>query len=437
MKRTFTRRELYELVWSTPISKLAEQLEISDRGLAKTCARHHIAVPGRGYWAKVEAGLPATKTPLWKLDNPATETVHIGGAKQSVNPYVAFAVEAAQKAVVQAKAKAKPTVARMVQRGVVDTDQPKVMSVDAHPKPSTVVFEPVTRPHTSVSGLALELKGAQPGTDGEISVTGVRVHRTSRLRVVAFLHHLAVALEVRGITFSLSDKGLKASILPEDVSFHISEGYQREKHEPTAPELKKSQDYERKRELASRRGEWLYPEKFWPEFDYHYTGKLTFEINTWADGARRRWADGKHQSFETMLDSIADGVLYHLAFDKARREEREEDERRRRHLAHRRELHQKRQEREAQRTQFLAGLAAFHREADDLRATIQKASEMLPVAEPEYLRMIEWAKSRLRYLEGQNEITTIAGNIRAANLFPEQDDLNDPEGDPPAKRSYW
>ena len=95
MKRTFTRQELYELVWSTPIATLAAQFEISGRGLAKTCRRHVIPVPGRGYWAKVEAGQPATRTPLWKIENPGLEPVHIGGAKQAVNPYVAFAIEAA------------------------------------------------------------------------------------------------------------------------------------------------------------------------------------------------------------------------------------------------------------------------------------------------------------------------------------------------------
>lgn len=58
-KRTFTRQEMYDLVWSTPIQKLAEQFGLSDRGLAKTCLRHQVPVPGRGYWAKMEAGQPA------------------------------------------------------------------------------------------------------------------------------------------------------------------------------------------------------------------------------------------------------------------------------------------------------------------------------------------------------------------------------------------
>lgn len=38
MQRTFTRQELYDLVWSTPIVTLAERFQKADRGLAKICA---------------------------------------------------------------------------------------------------------------------------------------------------------------------------------------------------------------------------------------------------------------------------------------------------------------------------------------------------------------------------------------------------------------
>lgn len=55
-RHTFTRQELYDLVWAEPMSKLAQQYGISDRGLAKACAKANIPVPERGYWAKAQAG---------------------------------------------------------------------------------------------------------------------------------------------------------------------------------------------------------------------------------------------------------------------------------------------------------------------------------------------------------------------------------------------
>lgn len=59
-----TREELYEHVWSTPIHLLAEGLGLSDVGLAKTCAHLEIPRPGRGYWARLDAGERVEKLKL-------------------------------------------------------------------------------------------------------------------------------------------------------------------------------------------------------------------------------------------------------------------------------------------------------------------------------------------------------------------------------------
>jgi hypothetical protein len=60
----FTRRELYDAVWSKSCQKLAADLGISDVGLAKTCKRMGIPRPSLGYWARVAAGEKVPKTPL-------------------------------------------------------------------------------------------------------------------------------------------------------------------------------------------------------------------------------------------------------------------------------------------------------------------------------------------------------------------------------------
>ncbi|MEN9885944.1 MAG: hypothetical protein RL758_522 [Pseudomonadota bacterium] len=58
------RSELYEKVWSTPITKLAAEFGISDVGLAKACRLHAVPVPPRGHWAKLKAGQKPARTPL-------------------------------------------------------------------------------------------------------------------------------------------------------------------------------------------------------------------------------------------------------------------------------------------------------------------------------------------------------------------------------------
>ena len=53
---TLSREDLYELAWSKPICELSKDFGISDVALAKRCRRLGIPIPGRGYWARVEAG---------------------------------------------------------------------------------------------------------------------------------------------------------------------------------------------------------------------------------------------------------------------------------------------------------------------------------------------------------------------------------------------
>jgi hypothetical protein len=70
--RTLSREELYELAWSKALTSLAKDFGISDVALAKRCRGLNIPIPGRGYWARVEAGqkpsrpkLPA-REPQWR-----------------------------------------------------------------------------------------------------------------------------------------------------------------------------------------------------------------------------------------------------------------------------------------------------------------------------------------------------------------------------------
>jgi hypothetical protein len=94
------RSELYKAVWSQPVFHVARQLGVSDRGLAKICARHSVPLPPRGRWAKVAAGkVVAPPEPLSEasddvipeLTNPPplrTRTLLVGENKESNGPAV-------------------------------------------------------------------------------------------------------------------------------------------------------------------------------------------------------------------------------------------------------------------------------------------------------------------------------------------------------------
>ena len=51
-----SRDELYELVWSTPMTKAAEKFEVSGSYLARVCSVLHVPRPEWGYWAKLAFG---------------------------------------------------------------------------------------------------------------------------------------------------------------------------------------------------------------------------------------------------------------------------------------------------------------------------------------------------------------------------------------------
>lgn len=67
-----TREELYQHVWTTPIQLLSEALGLSDIGLAKTCRQMEVPKPGRGYWARLDAGQSVEQI---QLPPPSAEAV--------------------------------------------------------------------------------------------------------------------------------------------------------------------------------------------------------------------------------------------------------------------------------------------------------------------------------------------------------------------------
>ena len=77
----FRRSSLYELVWTSPVSEIAEHLGVSDVALAKLCRRAAVPRPGRGYWARVEAGQCVARVPLPPPPQHVPELLRIRGTK--------------------------------------------------------------------------------------------------------------------------------------------------------------------------------------------------------------------------------------------------------------------------------------------------------------------------------------------------------------------
>ena len=61
-----SRQELYNLVWSKPMSKLALEYNISDNGLRKICEKFDIPLPLLGHWQKIQYNKKVKVIPLPK-----------------------------------------------------------------------------------------------------------------------------------------------------------------------------------------------------------------------------------------------------------------------------------------------------------------------------------------------------------------------------------
>ena len=74
---TFTRNELFDLVWSKPIRVIAAEHGVNAIHLAKICDEHNIPRPIAGYWQKLEHGKPTQQAVLGEEIAPGSDLVQI------------------------------------------------------------------------------------------------------------------------------------------------------------------------------------------------------------------------------------------------------------------------------------------------------------------------------------------------------------------------
>lgn len=68
---TLTRQELYDLVWSTPLTTLEKTHQLSANDFRTLCKNYHIPLPKSGHWTKVQFGLAVSREPLPDQADPS------------------------------------------------------------------------------------------------------------------------------------------------------------------------------------------------------------------------------------------------------------------------------------------------------------------------------------------------------------------------------
>ncbi|WP_284775881.1 hypothetical protein [Agrobacterium sp. lyk4-40-TYG-31] len=404
-KRSMTREELYKLVWSTPIQKLAAIYGLSDKGLAKTCHRHLIPVPSRGYWARIHAGQAAKRTPLRAVENTALHTVHIGRGKVGgPSPYL-----------LEVLAKAREEIEAENDRlsNGAQTEHPQT----AAPVPPmdagvTSSHQDTPRPEKlkpDVNSFVSQLRRSEVDREGFVRLKWVKVTPKDVSRVGNLLNKLTLNLAPYGFSFNCDGGRVGFTKGEATVDFEID-----------APRKKETE--------VTRFG--------WKQFTLVHAGRIRLRIYGRAEGIKKEWIDTDTRSLECHIEKIVESFRANHIAEKEWVEQSRRSQERRVHLAMRRKMSKQRAEREEERLGYLQKIADARREAADLRATISLASPDGDVSD-DYSRMIEWAQQRLASLEKQTSVDAIQAELNAKQLFTFPDPLYDPEGDPPEKQNYW
>lgn len=214
---TLTRRELYDLVWSTPMIKLAEQFGLSDVGLTKICDRHRVPTPPRGYWAKKEAGKQVKQTLFAEAADPFLNRIEITASRDRLP-------EPVREILDQRRAERKQLRAARTK---------EVMQ----PAP----FTPVAEPHPAIRATAKSLRSAKPKAEIAVAIgpglCGVSVGIDSVERIIYVLDQLARTCEVRRLSFVPENTRMSASIEKDDVTFEIKERTKQVPHVLTEAEI--------------------------------------------------------------------------------------------------------------------------------------------------------------------------------------------------------
>jgi hypothetical protein len=418
--KSLTRRELYDLVWSKPITKLAADFGISDVGLAKICDRYRVPSPSRGYWAKLEAGKKVKQAIFTEALDPHLNRIEI-------KPGVLRLPEPAREILKQARAERKA-------------------KSSSCPSAEAPVFDAVTEVHPTLRRTATVLRKAKPDANGSVravgeGLCGVVIGAGSTERVIRILDLLARHLKTKALPITPSGKGMTVCRQPDSATFTIVERTQKQMHVPTPEEVASE---ERRQKRLERR--WRSPnpwdnvsfQRAYPEFDVIQTGQLILQVEGYGDGIRRSWSDGKTQRLESLIDSIGVGLDALLAVRKARREEPEERERKWQELSRRRDLKRRRAEREKDRLTYLNEVMELEREIEELRQWVTAAkpkAECVPASD--FARLFNWAQQRLNVLVEKVTLERLEGDLQAKRLFPETDDLHDPLGDPSETEGWW
>ena len=356
-----SRDELYCLIWTTPMSRLAAQYGITGTGLAKICARLNVPCPPRGYWAKKAAGKPVVQ---FRLAEPDAETP-------------------LQVTITPAPVAPKPTLAQTeIQKQITDAGAQNS---------ELAVPEQLVRPHKIIGGWLAEHKRKAQEARHQIdpwrrehmqpkAFTDID-HRRHRI-----LDTLFKALERQGFAIKAEQyQPVYLEVLKERIDFQLREKQKQVRRPLTAEE---------------KRGYFTRDKPYIQELQP--AGILIFTIKTWLDaGMRREWKDEADKPLESHLPEIVATLSLAGPFLVKQRQERLEAEKRQWEEDQRCYLERQRREQDQKRWQRFV---EFAHQCDQAASVRKLLAELGARPQPEGVRFgdhsaAEWQAWARHWLE--------------------------------------
>lgn len=348
---TMTREELYGAVWTTPMSRLAEDYGISGNGLAKICDREDIPYPPRGYWAKHAVDKAPKQTPLPKSSNVRSITIR---PTPLPPPTIELPPEVKEQA-----------------------DKVRASEI------ALAVPERLLRPHAVIASWLAEHEEKKRRAHSERDPWMRDLYRPSEFtetdrRKHRILDALFKAVERQGGKVKQGERSLLfAEVLGEKVEFQVREKQKQER-----------------RLLTDDEKRWRSPgDNGWKKVLVP-TGWLIFEIKTWQwpTGLPRQWLESEKQPMEGMLPDILATFVAAGPLLVQRRRDREVAERERQLTEQRHYEEQRRRKRDTNRWRRFRELAQDWHELAAVRdfLTALRSMDTASAAEIDGRSVEEW-----------------------------------------------
>lgn len=300
--RLYSREELYDLIWSKPIQQLAKEFGMSDVALAKKCKVLGIPRPGRGYWAKVEAGKKVRKSNLPKKSGDHPEKIWI-----------------ATRRVV------KVEIVKLNQEVLDEIEKLQV------PENRIMVRSDFKGAHELIRSTRKLLTSSRVSEYGRVfrvvddeRCLNISVSRQALDRTLLLFDAILNTLEKHEFAIkTYNDRGRYGTYLIRNgIEMNLSafERSSRSDHVPTPKELQKEKEYG-----------WSHH----PKWDYTPSGEIEIVLTRWPLN-ERHWKDLKSASLEERLTDIVCEIIESnelLRIEEAKREEIRRLEAEERHLA--------------------------------------------------------------------------------------------------------